>query len=147
MANAYKIRLSEFYIKTKQGPLDDNVYDEQLKDYKIDTLHIHRVPNEEMEKDFPRYIICYNSEFLNQFLDLLRSGQEDCKREVQNLLEILPISPEVKFYIRDKITSLTSLSVKELNKIFYWNPSELSRASYFLISLEDLLIPKKEFNN
>jgi len=77
----------------------------------------------------------------------LRSGQEDCKREVQNLLEILPISPEVKFYIRDKITSLTSLSVKELNKIFYWNPSELSRASYFLISLEDLLIPKKEFNN
>jgi len=28
MANAYKIRLSEFYIKTKQGPLDDNVYDE-----------------------------------------------------------------------------------------------------------------------
>ena len=28
MANAFKMKLSEFYIKTKQGPLTDDVYDE-----------------------------------------------------------------------------------------------------------------------
>lgn len=28
MANAYKMKLSEFFIKTKQGPLEESVYDE-----------------------------------------------------------------------------------------------------------------------
>ena len=28
MATAFKLRLSEFFIKTKQGPLDESVYDE-----------------------------------------------------------------------------------------------------------------------
>lgn len=28
MANAFKMKMSEFYIKTKQGPLTDDIYDE-----------------------------------------------------------------------------------------------------------------------
>lgn len=36
------MRLSEFYIKTKTGPLDESVYDDVVKDYKIDHLHINR---------------------------------------------------------------------------------------------------------
>lgn len=91
MANAFKLKLSEFYIKTKQGPLDENIYDEQLKEYKIESLHTCRVPMEEMEREFPRYLIGYSQEYLNLFLELLKVGQEDCKREVLNLLEILPI--------------------------------------------------------
>lgn len=46
---------------------------------------------EEMEREFPRYLIGYSQEYLNLFLELLKVGQEDCKREVLNLLEILPI--------------------------------------------------------
>jgi hypothetical protein len=33
MANVFKLKLSEFYIKTKQGPLEEHVYDDQIKDY------------------------------------------------------------------------------------------------------------------
>ena len=65
MANAFKLRLSEFYIKTKNGPLDDSVYDEQMLEYKIDALHINRVATEEMEREFPRYLIGYSRDYLN----------------------------------------------------------------------------------
>lgn len=56
-----------------------------------------------MEKEFPRYLIGYNKEYLNQFLDLLKSGKEECKREVLSLLEMLPINIDVKLYMRDTI--------------------------------------------
>ena len=49
-----------------------------------------------MEKEFPRYLIGYNSEYLSVFLELLKSGKEECKREVLSLLEILPVNVEVK---------------------------------------------------
>ncbi len=42
MANVFKMKLSEFYIKTKGGPLAESVYDEQVKEYKIDNLYINR---------------------------------------------------------------------------------------------------------
>jgi hypothetical protein len=35
-----------------------------------------------MEKEFPRYIIGYNREYLSMLLDLFKTGKEDCKREV-----------------------------------------------------------------
>ncbi len=28
MANTFKLKLSEFFIKTKQGPLEEHIYDE-----------------------------------------------------------------------------------------------------------------------
>ena len=105
MANHFKMRLSEFYIKTKQGPLDESVYEEQLKEYKIEQLYIMRISLEEMEKEFPRYLIGYNSDYLNVFLELLKSGKEECKREVLSLLEVLPINLDVKLYVRDFIMS------------------------------------------
>lgn len=33
MANYYKLKLSEFYIKTKQGPLEESSYNEAMKEY------------------------------------------------------------------------------------------------------------------
>ena len=74
MASAFKLKLSEFYIKTKQGRLDESIYDEQLKEYRIDSLHINRVPMDEMEREFPRYLIGYNNDYLNLFLELLKVG-------------------------------------------------------------------------
>ncbi len=37
---AFKIRLSEFFIKTKSGALDDSIYDDILKEYSISQLRI-----------------------------------------------------------------------------------------------------------
>jgi hypothetical protein len=56
-----------------------------------------------MERDFPRYLIGYNSEYLRLFLDLLKTSKEECKREILTLLEILPINLDVKVYMRDNI--------------------------------------------
>lgn len=36
MANAFKLKLSEFFIKTKNGPLEDTIYDDEIKEYKIE---------------------------------------------------------------------------------------------------------------
>ena len=68
-------------------------------------LFINRMSYEDMEKEFPRYLIGFNSDYLNMFLELLKSGKEECKREVLSLLEILPINMEVKLYVREFICS------------------------------------------
>lgn len=60
MANQFRLRLSEFFIKTRQGPLEESVYDDQIKEYRFEQLHISRVPLEEKEREFPRYLIGYN---------------------------------------------------------------------------------------
>jgi hypothetical protein len=103
MATAYKLRLSEFYIKTKNGALEESAYDEQVKEYKIEQLHINRYTREEMEREFPRYLIGYNKEYLMTFLDLLKEGNEECKREVLSLLEILPVNLEYKLHVNEVV--------------------------------------------
>jgi len=103
MASAFKLKLSEFYIKTKQGPLQDSCYDDTISDYKIEKIHISRFPQEDIEKEFPRYLICYNKNYLSMFLDLLRTSKEECRREILTLLDILPINVDVKLYLRERI--------------------------------------------
>lgn len=161
MATAYKIKMSELYIKTKQGRLDEEIYDEQLKVYKIDQLHVGRVPREEMEKEFPRYIIGNNRKYLNLFLELFKVGREDIKREVLSLLDILPINSDLRVYMRGHITKksetagVQGLSQAEWKKIFLYPEPTLQGASkqgpqsfayclYYLMALEDLVIPRKE---
>lgn len=148
MANAFKLRLSEFYIKTRQGPLDEQYYDELVKDYKIESLFINRVPTETIEKEFPRYLIGYNSEYLGLFLELLETGKEECKREVLSLLEILPINVDYKIYLKDHILKLSAQSpVQEWNQLFSWNGQNMAKPCYFLMSLEDLMISRKDSPN
>lgn len=113
MANAFRMKLSEFYIKTKQGPLDDEAFDEQLSEYKIEKIHIQRVNPEEMEKEFPRYIIGYNKDHLNILLELFKNGKEESRREVLNLLEILPINLDLRIQMRDHIINKMSPSSSE----------------------------------
>jgi hypothetical protein len=61
-----------------------------------------------MEREFPRYIIGYNQDYISLFLELLKVGQEECKREVLNLLEILPVNLDVKLYLRETIQKMPS---------------------------------------
>ena len=43
MASAFRLRLSEFYIKTKGGRLEDSCYDELISEYKIERIHIQKM--------------------------------------------------------------------------------------------------------
>jgi hypothetical protein len=52
-----------------------------------------------MEKEFPRYLIGYNSEYTSGFIENLQAGTEESKREVLSLLESLPINIDSKVYI------------------------------------------------
>jgi hypothetical protein len=48
MAIQFKLKLSEFYIKTKAGALDDNLYNDAIREYNIKEVGVVRVPLEEM---------------------------------------------------------------------------------------------------
>lgn len=150
MATAFKLKLSEFYIKTKGGPLEESVYDDTIKEYKIDSVYIQRVPKEEMEREFPRYLIGYNDEYLDQFIDLLKNGSEDCKREALSLLEILPISYNIKTHFKDNILKFVAQedNSKKFGTLFSWSGilDEIAKPCYFLMVLEELMIPRKDLN-
>jgi hypothetical protein len=49
-----------------------------------------------MDREFPRHIIGYNKDYLSMLLELFKNGKEECRREVLNLLEILPINLDIK---------------------------------------------------
>jgi len=68
---------------------------------------------------------------------------------VLNLLEILPINLEVKLYIKDNILKMSStqLNLNDWYKIFSWNALELSKPCYFLMGLEELMIPRRDLIN
>ena len=75
-----------------------------------------------MEKEFPRYLIGYNREYLSMFLDLLRTSKEECRREILTLLDILPINVDVKLYLRENIISRsTDKNPIDWEKLFSFN--------------------------
>jgi hypothetical protein len=102
-----------------------------------------------MEREFPRYLIGYSQDYLNLFLELLKEGQEDCKREVLSLLEILPIAVEIKTHIKDHILKFQTAesNQKSFNQLFQWNPNDLSKPCYFFMILEELTIPRRDIQN
>jgi hypothetical protein len=146
MASVFRLRLSEFYIKTKTGPLLDSCYDENISDYKIEKIHIQRFPQQDIEKEFPRYLIGYNKEYISIFVDLLRTSKEECRREILILLDNLPINVYVKDYLREKILApkTGNKAAIDWNKILCVNKIELSTCCYYLMALEDLIIPRKD---
>jgi hypothetical protein len=101
-----------------------------------------------MEKEFPRYLIGYNSDYLNIFIELLQTGNEECKREVLSLLEILPMNYDIKDYIREGVTKFnTETKIEQWEKFFNWDGTDLSKAVYYLMCLEEMMIPRKEIAN
>jgi hypothetical protein len=83
------------------------------------------------------------------FLDLLRTSKEECRREILTLLDNLPINVEVKVYLRDKILTPQSgdKATIDWGKLFSVNKQELSTCCYYLMALEDLIIPRKDQPN
>lgn len=56
-AAVFNLKMSEFYIFTKQGPLPDEMYNLPMKNYDLKEVVMSRVPQERMEKEFPSYVI------------------------------------------------------------------------------------------
>jgi hypothetical protein len=56
-----------------------------------------------MERDFPRYLIGYNMDYISLFIDLLSKSNEVCSREVLSLLESLPFNKDTKEYLQQSI--------------------------------------------
>lgn len=82
-------------------------------------------------------------------LDLLRTSKEECRREILTLLDILPINIDIKVHLREKILTPAAADKGQIdwNKIFSFNKQELSTCCYYLMALEDLIIPKKDQTN
>jgi len=70
--------------------------------------------------------------------------KKNAKERYSNLLEVLPINVDVKVYLKDGISKIigTDKNMSEWHKLFNWNGSEYTKPCYFLMSLEDLMIPK-----
>ena len=83
------------------------------------------------------------------FLDLLRTSKEECRREILTLLDNLHINVDVKYYLREKILAPQTgdKAAIDWNKIFCVNKTELSTCCYYLMALEDLIIPRKDQPN
>ena len=83
------------------------------------------------------------------FLDLLRTSKEECRREILTLLDNLPINVDVKYYLRERILAPQTgdKAAIDWNKILCVKKTELSTCCYYLMALEDLIIPIKDQPN
>lgn len=107
------LKLSEFYIFTKQGPLPDHIYNHYMKDYDLTQVQFERVPQDRMEKEFPSYVIGYHRECLDVFLEVLSNRDDAITNEVISLIELLQINPKIKNYLNDKICKLKAINTKQ----------------------------------
>ena len=79
-----------------------------------------------MEKEFPRYLIGYNQEHINVFLQLLAQGNEESKLEVVHLLEMLPINQEIKEFLMGGIDQAQKAGTADWESMFLWNGQDIS---------------------
>jgi hypothetical protein len=72
---------------------------------------------------------------------------------VLTLIEILPINVTLKNFVRDTVTAkmgaaqTPATALAEWTKLMNWNSDELSKSCYYLMSLEELMVAKKEAVN
>lgn len=67
-----------------------------------------------MEKEFPSYVIGYNKECLELFLEVLKNHDDAITNEAISLIELLQINPKIKNYLNDKIAKLKNVNVKQI---------------------------------
>jgi len=70
-----------------------------------------------MEKEFPSYVIGYNKECLELFLDVLKNHDDAITNEAISLIELLQINPKIKNYLNDKITKLKNINAQHVQAV------------------------------
>ena len=98
ISRCFGLRISEFQIITKKGPLDQSIYYDAVSAYVIKQLQIMRVDEAKLNAENPRRIIGQDKLFLQQLLSLLAQvgDQERIAREVIALLDELPVNLEMQ---------------------------------------------------
>ena len=100
IASAFKLKLSEFYIKTSTGALSYHFnYDSPNLFHKTTVMKIARYSQQTIEEEFPKYIFSKSKPFRDTMINLL-TQKEQCAREALDLLERLPISYELREFLK-----------------------------------------------
>lgn len=102
--------MSEIYIFTRQGPLPDNVYNEYMKDYDLKEVQFQRKLVEDLERESPSYVIGYQKECLEIFLEVLSNHEDSTTNEAISLIELLQINPKQKMNLSENIAKLRNIN-------------------------------------
>ena len=64
ISRAFNLRISEFEIVTKKGPLDQSIYYDAVSAYVIKQLQISRIDEKKLNNENPRRLIGQDKQFL-----------------------------------------------------------------------------------
>ena len=116
-AQLFQIKMSEFFIFTKQGPLPNHMYNDFMRDYDLKEVQLQRLPQERLETELPSYVIGFDSECINVMLNALKSKDNTITNETIALIDLLQISPKIKKFISETIGKLKNIDPKALEAI------------------------------
>ena len=114
---------------------------------------------DDMEKEFPSYVMGYQKESLQTILDVLKYEHNEIICETIGLIELLQINPQFKNFISDRLNKLSvPVAISTQNSenedphqynyeswvdILKWNSGkDLSETYYMLTCLKELTIGK-----
>ena len=105
IARAFRFRLSEFQIITRNGPLGEQIYSDTVSQYVIKNITIQRVEDKSFNQENPRRIIGQDKSFVQKLVNLLiqTADIEIVSREIIQLIENLPVNVEMKNDLADRI--------------------------------------------
>jgi len=58
---AFNLRSSEFRIDTNNGPIEIQIYNDQISQYQIKSIKIKRIDEKVLDKENPRRLIAQNT--------------------------------------------------------------------------------------
>lgn len=111
----FQIKMSEFFIFTKQGPLPNHMYNDFMRDYDLKEVQLQRLPQERLESELPSYVIGFDSDNINALLNALKSKDDTIANETIALFDLLQMNPRIKKYISETIAKIKNVDVKALD--------------------------------
>ena len=116
-AQLFQIKMSEFFIFTKQGPLPNHMYNDLMREYDLKEVQLQRLPQERLETELPSYVIGFEADCINVLLYALKSKDDNITHETIALIDLLQISPKVKKYIGDSISKMKNIDTKAIEAL------------------------------
>jgi len=149
ISKKFGLRVSEFVIMTKNGPLSERVYNEQVARYEISSLNIQRKDIKEMNEQNPRRVISQNQDFVKCLISMLiGSDGFNFKNEIINLIESMPVNTILKNDCMMQIRGIKQSgddTMEAWSRIFFWDKANShgsvdARTYHVLTLLHDSLI-------
>lgn len=106
MSQLFDMKISEFHILAKHGPIAPAMYNDYMRDYTLNDINMQRLVPERLEKELPSYVIGYDQGCIDVFIQVLRRRDRDVSCEVIGLVEALQISPKLLKMVSDTISKM-----------------------------------------